>query len=232
MPNAIKTIRVALPFRLGTVNCYLVETDSGFILIDTGASKGRSDLESALIGAGCEPGDLKLIILTHGDFDHTGNAAHLRAKFGARIAMHADDSGMAERGDMFSNRGQGSAFARIMRPLLKTLSPRLFGFGRSERFTPDFYLQDGRDLSEHGFDAQVLSIPGHSRGSIGILTIGGDLFCGDLLENPDEPALGSILDDVATAKASVEKLKGFEVGTVYPGHGEPFRMELFTSGYR
>jgi len=33
------------------------------------------------------------------------------------------------------------------------------------------------------------------------------------------------MDDLAAAKASVEKLKGLEVGTVYPGHGKPFSME-------
>ncbi|RLI67201.1 hypothetical protein DRO91_10540, partial [Candidatus Heimdallarchaeota archaeon] len=31
-------------------------------------------LERELEKAGCKPGDLKLVVLTHGDFDHTGNA--------------------------------------------------------------------------------------------------------------------------------------------------------------
>ena len=61
-----------------------------------------------------------------------------------------------------------------------------FGFGKSERFKPDFYIEEGYEFSEYGFDAKVLYIPGHSRGSIGILTAGGDLFCGDLLENTDK----------------------------------------------
>jgi hydroxyacylglutathione hydrolase len=43
------------------------------------------------------------------------------------------------------------------------------------------------------------------RGSVGILTAGGDLFCGDLLENYDRPALNSIMDDLAAANASVEE---------------------------
>jgi len=78
-----------------------METDAGFILIDTGCSNKRVELEKRLESAGCKPGDLKLIVLTHGDFDHTGNAAYLRKKFGAKIAMHHEDSGMVERGDMF-----------------------------------------------------------------------------------------------------------------------------------
>ena len=101
MPQEIKTISLSLPYRLGSGNCYLVKTDTGYILIDTGSSNKRTDLERELEGAGCKPGYLKLIVLTHGDFDHTGNAAYLRQKFGTEIAMHYDDSGMAERGDMF-----------------------------------------------------------------------------------------------------------------------------------
>jgi glyoxylase-like metal-dependent hydrolase (beta-lactamase superfamily II) len=222
VPPGIKTISLSLPLKMATVNCYLVETGSGYILIDTGSSNARADLEKALESAGCQPGDLALIVLTHGDFDHTGNAAYLRKKFGAKIAMHADDSGMAERGDMFWNRSQGNV-------ILRMISPILFGFGKSKRFKPDLYLDEGDDLDEYGLDAQVISIPGHSLGSIGILTAGGDLFCGDLLENIEKPTLNSIMDDPAAANASVEKLKSLEIRTIYPGHGQPFPMEEFLS---
>jgi glyoxylase-like metal-dependent hydrolase (beta-lactamase superfamily II) len=75
----------------------------------------------------------------------------------------------------------------------------------------------------------VLHIPGHSKGSIGILTASGELFCGDLLENTAGPALNSIMDDRAAANASVAILESAGVSTVYPGHGKPFPMELFTS---
>jgi len=104
--------------------------------------------------------------------------------------------------------------------------PILSGFGKAERFTPDLYLEDGDDLSDYGCDNKVVYIPGHSKGSVGILTTGGDLFCGDLFENTDTPGLNSIMDDPATANASVEKLQGLEIHTVYPGHGEPFPLDL------
>ena len=114
--------------------------------------------------------------------------------------------------------------------LLRIIAPILFRFTKANRFVPDLFVEDGFSLSEYGFDAQVLSIPGHSKGSIGILTASGDLLCGDLLENDKEPALNSIMDDRAAAKASVEKLKGLEIKAVYPGHGKPFPMDRFTAG--
>jgi hydroxyacylglutathione hydrolase len=218
----IRVISLPMPLRMGSVNCHLVETGTGFVLIDTGPSNQRRELERELSDAGCLPGSLRLIVLTHGDFDHIGNTAYLRDRFGASIAMHADDVGMAEHADMFWNRSSGSA-------LLHFLAPILFRFPKANRFEPDFLIMEGYDLSEHDFDAQVLSIPGHSKGSIGILTANGDLFCGDLLENTEKPAVNSIMDDAAACEASVERLQGLEIATVYPGHGELFPMELFTS---
>jgi hydroxyacylglutathione hydrolase len=225
LPQNVKTITLSLPFKLGSVNCYLVAATGGFVLIDTGSSNRRAELERELTSAGCQPGDLKLIVLTHGDFDHTGNAAYLREKFGAKIAMHWDDSGMVEQGDMFWNRSSGNAF-------LRPIAPLLFRFSKSNRFSPDFYVGAGNDLSEYGFDARVLSLPGHSLGSIGILAADGRLFCGDLLENSKLPATNSIMDDPAACEASLEKLQGFEIRAVYPGHGQPFSMDAFLAGRR
>lgn len=212
---------ISVPFVFGaSVNCYLVRTSRGFVLIDTGRANKRGEIEKELFSKGCLPGNLQLILLTHGDFDHCGNAGYFREKFRSHVAMHRDDSGMVERGDMLWNRNKPNILLRIVFRLF-------FRLGESDRFKPDLYVDDGYDLSEYGFDATVLHIPGHSKGSIGILTVGGDLFCGDLLENADKPESGSIVDDKLVARASVERLKRLQVKTVYPGHGQPFPMELF-----
>jgi glyoxylase-like metal-dependent hydrolase (beta-lactamase superfamily II) len=139
--------------------------------------------------------------------------------------MHHDDWGIVERGDMLWNRRRG-----IFQRLVGALVPMFSGFGKRERLVPDLQLEDGDDLSAHGFDAKVLSVPGHSRGSVAILTAAGDLFCGDLLTNTEEPVVNSIMDDREAARASLERLKGMGAITVYPGHGKPFRMELLLTG--
>jgi len=221
MDPEIKPITLQMPFRMGSVNCYLIQSDSGYLLIDSGASFSRKDLLRELEGAGCQASLLKLIVLTHGDFDHTGNAATLRRAFGAKIAMHRDDAGMAQMGDMFVNRKQPNVIIRKMIPFF-------IGFRKAERFTPDVLLEDGDDLSPYGFDARVFSIPGHSKGSLGVLTAAGDLFCGDLLVNTDKPALNTLIDDLPAAEASLQKLRGLGVGTVYPGHGTSFPMHVIS----
>lgn len=214
----ITTITLALPLGVGNVNCYLIKTDIGFILVDTGSANQRAALEQALADAGCQPRNLKLIVLTHGDFDHTGNAAYLRQTFNAPLAMHPDDFAMIERGDMFASRSTAN-------PIFKAIAPIMFRFGKANRVTPDLKLTDGYDLAGYGMDAKVISLLGHSRGSIGILTSDGDLFVGDLLENTKQPALNSIMDDRAAAQASLDKLKSLNIKTVYPGHGGLFTLD-------
>ncbi len=87
-----------------SVNCYLLKTDEGFILVDTGWTNKRSHLEKELESAGCFVDNLVLIILTHGDFDHSGNCAYLKNKYQINDAMHVDDARMVEQGNMFWNR--------------------------------------------------------------------------------------------------------------------------------
>jgi glyoxylase-like metal-dependent hydrolase (beta-lactamase superfamily II) len=65
----IKTISLLLPYKLGSVNCYFIETDTGYILIDTGGLNKRTDLEKELESAGCKPGYLKLIMLIDEGYD-------------------------------------------------------------------------------------------------------------------------------------------------------------------
>ncbi len=82
------------------------------------------------------------------------------------------------------------------------------------KFKPDFTIDEGYNLSEYGLDAKVLYLPGHSKGSIGILTANGDLFCGDLFTNTSKPAISSIIDDPEKANLSIEKLKSLKINTV------------------
>jgi glyoxylase-like metal-dependent hydrolase (beta-lactamase superfamily II) len=214
----VKTICLTLPLRVNTVNCFLLRTEVGWILIDTACSNKRAELLCQMESAGCEPGKLKLILLTHGDFDHCGNARYLKARFASKIAMHRDDRGMVERGDMYWNRGKSNL-------LVRALAPALFRFRTSDRFSPDLYVEDGYDLAEYGARLKVVHLPGHSRGSIGILAEEGVLFCGDLLINEDKPVLNHRIADPVAARESVERLKRLNVKSILPSHGKQFRME-------
>jgi len=218
LQESITTITLTLPLGMGSVNCYLIDTGAGYILIDTGGSNTREKLVKELEKAGCRPGLLKLIILTHGDFDHTGNAAFLRLLFDTRIAMHAADAGMVQQGDMFFNRKKPNFIIRKLIPLFT-------GFRKSDRFDPDILIDERFDLSQNGLQAKIIKLPGHSKGSIGILTFEGNLFCGDQFENTKGPQLTTLIDDSRAILASAASLVDEKISTVYPGHGKPFTMK-------
>ena len=100
------------------MNAYVVKTDVGFVLIDSGMAGNRATLERELRDAGCGPGGLKLIVITHGDPDHSGNASYLRAKYGAKIAIHKAEAAAVKRGNMFLSRGPMLPLRRVMKPLM------------------------------------------------------------------------------------------------------------------
>jgi hydroxyacylglutathione hydrolase len=186
------------------------------VLVDTGTRRQRSKLAERLRAHGCGPGSLKLILITHGDPDHIGSAAHVRKEFGAPIAMHEGDVQMSATGNMFSGRKGPNRLVRAVVSLV-------FRLPEEDRFEPNVLIDEGSDLTEYGLaGAKVLLLGGHSAGSIALLLADGSLLCGDVLENRKTPRLGSIMDDVPTAEAGVRRLQTMDVGTIYPGHGKPF----------
>lgn len=185
-------------------------------MIDTGPSSKRISLEDELEKEGCKVGDLKLILITHGDSDHAGNAAYLRQKYGTQIALHPDDEGMVQTGNMSHNR-KVNLLVRILfaLPIIK--------LNKSDRFKGDIDTDDGFDLGDYGLIARIIHIPGHSKGSIGIIAADGDFYCGDIFSNTDKPVLNSIMDDLDAAHSSMRKLEKLDINLVYLGMGIHFQ---------
>ena len=214
------------PIGMGGVNCYLLREPrggepDGFVLVDTGTPGKRARLLSELERAGCVPGHLGLIVLTHGDYDHAGNAAALRREYGAEVAMHRADARRVVSGDWeLGMKPEPDKSGPLIRLASRVFKPRGY-----EAFTLGIYLSDGQSLADRGCEASVLYLPGHTGGSIGVLTADGELLCGDLLYNWRRPGLHFFINDMDEAKGSLERLRGLDVRTVYPGHGKPFSLD-------
>lgn len=213
------------------VPCYLMKTQDGWVLIDTGDASDQVALKKELDRAGVSAENLRLIILTHGDFDHAGNAAFLQKKFGVRVAMHSDDWGMVEHSDMGWNRKAKPDYLSFTARLVGLIAP-LFGPGKFEPFKPDLALDESTDLTQFGWDARIVYLPGHSKGSIGILIPDRILFCGDLIYNVFGKPGCPFINDFPDFNASIEKLTKLGIKTVYPGHGKPFQFSQFLKGYK
>lgn len=204
--------------KLGFVNVFLIRAGDGFVLIDSGLARQWKELDNALVSAGCEASGLRLIVLTHGDLDHAGNCRNLKEKYGAPVAMHRGDSALVTGDGARAKRKIRSFMFKIFF-LLSRLVNRNVPF---PRFTPDIFLEDGQRLDDYGLPALVIHIPGHTKGSIGFLTDAGDLFVGDTLVNTKRPDISPFVEDFREYRASLDRLKGMSIRTVYTGHGTPF----------
>ncbi len=222
---------------LNGVNSYLVKCADGFILVDTGGhivmdqqfTNRRELLLKELEAAGCTENNLKLVILTHGDNDHSCNAAYLREHFKTKIAMSDCDRELVESPTLqkwmesyqYNSLEMKQMFLQYKEVITRVTQKMLDEF---ERFSPDVSLRDGYDLSHYGFDAVVIHVPGHTRGSVAILAKSGELIAGDTFANIDKPSLCPNACNFQQLADSISKLKNFNIETVYPGHGSSFNF--------
>lgn len=223
---------------LGGVNSYLAKTTQGFILFDTGGhlvmdkqfTNRREGLLKGLDAAGCTKGNLQLIVLTHGDNDHACNASYLKTHFNAPVAIHINDKELVENPNLnawMESFQYRSFIFRIIFVLLKKTIQKITQKTLEEflPFTPDLLLSDGFDLSPYGLNAAVIHTPGHTPGSIAILTKEGDLIAGDIFANIKKPEEAMNAVNFSQLSESIKKLKALPIKTIYPGHGAPFSFD-------
>ena len=69
-----------------------------------------------------------------------------------------------------------------------------------------------------------MHIPGHTAGSIAVLSADGALFPGDTFQNYRNPGGATIISNEVELAASIARMKKSDAKMVYPGHGKPFEM--------
>ncbi len=190
-------------------NCYVIKTESSIVMIDSGHPGDADMIEKKLADEGVIPAEIKLLILTHGHMDHTGTAEYFKNKYQTSIAMNPIDCTILE----IKSRG-------LMGAVIKYLSEK--ELHQSLRIQPDIHLVHGQRLDQFGLPAQIIALPGHTRGSLGILLDDGNLFAGDMFMNFLKPSLAHIYENEEALKKSWEGLKTYPITTVYVGHGKPF----------
>jgi glyoxylase-like metal-dependent hydrolase (beta-lactamase superfamily II) len=202
---------------VGETNCYLLQSDGGTVLIDPGPPKAAPAVIARARACGVQPGDVRLILVTHGHLDHYGAAQEVKAWCGAPVAAtHGEPAFSQDRRHALppAQTLRGS----IIRWLYLLLSP-LFPFAPLEA---DLALDDGADLGPYGVAAKVFLMPGHSPGSLAAVTAQGDAFVGDLIVNYGVPSQPIYLSDRKAWQSSCKRLRELEPRTVYVGHGDPF----------
>lgn len=211
--------------RLGYDNCYLIQND-GIVMIDGGAPGKSGAFEKALRKLTINPRDVKLIVLTHGHWDHVGSAKAVKEITGAPIAMHKSEKDWLEGATKPLPPGVtpwGRVFAGIMALFLPLV--------HVPAVSVDVVLGDEAvPLSPYGVPGKILHTPGHSPGSVSVLLDTGEAFVGDLamagFPLRFRPGLPILAEDMAKVKASWGLLLDAGAETVYPAHGTPFPSKV------
>jgi glyoxylase-like metal-dependent hydrolase (beta-lactamase superfamily II) len=204
---------------LGMVNAYLLTAGDAFVLVDTGLPTKWDTLVSHLRASSALPDKLKLVVITHGDLDHTGGCARLQKEYGVKVAIHPGDAEQVEKGRMLEREVGNPVFKLILKLRRLRMRGRMPAY---PKFTPDMLLADGQSLEPYGVEATILHLPGHTPGSIAVLLPGGDIIAGDIVSNMIRPGTSPFVHDRQAMAASLEKLKSMDLETIYPGHGKPF----------
>jgi len=130
------------------VCAYLIDSGDGLILIDTGYPTAQAMLMHSIYSLGFDPRNVKIILHSHGHFDHFGCTVLLKTISGASTYLGWKDEKMfRERPDL-------------------ALCDDCVPFASPELFEPDFELKDGDTVSLGDITIKVVETPGHTEGTL------------------------------------------------------------------
>lgn len=208
--------------RTPIVHAYAVRERDGFNLIDTSTAGQHDAILGALAGIDGRPVDRVRVyemLLTHAHDDHTGSAAALAARTGARIVAPRDDAPVITR----DRPGPAPQLADWEIPLFKQVMPNV---PQAPPVVPDRLVANGDRLGwQH--DAVIMGAPGHTPGHVAAwFEEDRVLVAGDALASHDgQPMLGAFNADPAAAAATARRLATLDAEIACFGHGEPLRSD-------
>jgi len=198
----------------------------GVILIDGGDPHRIENLKHGLENASIKPDEIKLILLTHGHWDHIGSAKEIKALTGARVLLHQRDMHFLD--EIHPSQPPGFTFwGKVIIGAINLYTSNI----HIPSFEVDIVAGDEEiSLIEYGIPGKVVYTPGHSWGSVSVLLDSGEVFVGDLAMNMLpmrlKPGLALFGDDILLVKKSWRKLQDMGAKTVYPAHGKSFPVEM------
>lgn len=245
--GGIHSIKVPIPDNpLGNTLVYVLDTDRGPVLVDTGWDDPASydALADGLAGIGTSIADIHGILVTHHHPDHHGLSGQVREASGAWIAMHAADIALVERtrraepgvwlGFVLGKLAAAGAPEAHLAPLRES---RATGRTRTVPGSglrvalPDREIVPGERLPLAGRRLRAVWTPGHTPGHVCLYEEDGRrLLSGDhllpeitphigLYEDPEDAMVADPLGDYLD---SLERIGRLDVAEVLPAHQYAF----------
>lgn len=209
------------------INGYLLEDESGLILVDCGwkSDDVLAALHAGLASAGYTLADLTGAIITHAHFDHYGLAGTLRALGVRDLLMHPIEWEFARAHFSDPVENDRLADAWIARNGFSIEGGMDAGMGhhRADLIAPTRTIADRERIGR----LEALHTPGHTPGHLCFRdTRSGKMLTGDHILDPVTPHVGVWFPDrgnpLGEYIASLETCKAIGASGVLPAHGEPF----------
>lgn len=227
-------ILIPLPLPLRTANVWLFKGSQPAIVdCGIGSPEGYAALLDGLRRDGVDPAKLRLFV-SHGHFDHAGNAARLRRDFGVPLAAPRIEAPFVESFHRDAPRRK-DAFAKAL--AAHGMPPDAVATVRREGDALDPYMEDvpiahdlndGERLVLGDVEATAHIAPGHTPGSTVFMTDDNELLSGDtLLQHITSNAIEVLDRDRGRYHqylASLDGLRRFADCRVLPGHHDAFTM--------
>lgn len=196
---------------------YLWRDGDELTLVDTGVPGSGAAIEAAITSLGLPTSALRRIVITHGHEDHMGSAAEIHAWHGAHVYAHWADTPVI--------RGERRRAEPVITDFERPYWDRVTALGITAIVPPPapvaVELAGGEEL-DFGDGARVVSIPGHTPGSIAIhLPAHGVLFAGDTVSALSDVGVtpGAFNVDRAALLDSYRLLADLDPDTLCVGHG-------------
>ena len=213
-------------FNLGTrvINNYLISTEVGYVLIDTGYEGGFRRFANKLNRLHISPKDIRYIFLTHAHDDHAGFLNEILAATDAKVILHPK---AIERLKIGQNSFEGGCSSRLAYLFCKIFA--LCGKGEHKfpairpEYLPRLITTDSEEFRTLQLPFKILETPGHTADHISLL-IGDTLFCGDATMNnfPSQKRVIIWIENLQQFKQSWQTILAAAPKTIYPAHGKPF----------
>ncbi|MFI9064406.1 MBL fold metallo-hydrolase [Streptomyces sp. NPDC053429] len=190
------------------------------VIVDAGTPGSGRKILDQVTASGVDPADVSLIVITHGHIDHFGSAAELHRLTGAPVAGHVADLGPYRSGRVREPYLPTGPMGRLMARNKKLHVP-------AEPFEPAVLIRGETSLEDFGLAARIMPTPGHTAGSVSVLTDAGDLVAGDLIAGsfmgliPGKPANPPFHDDPRQNLASLRRMLALDPTALHVGHGTP-----------
>lgn len=206
-------------------NTYLVEADNGLVLVDTGLPKSEKRILKAVSSLGRQPGDVKLVLLTHRHLDHIGSAAAVKHETSAMLVSHAFEKPYVAGTLVIITPRAWSLYGRITRRALAVASSTMKVL-RLIKYHPvlvDEVADEESVLDNVGLDGSVLWTPGHTKGSVTLFVRKSRVaIVGDLLTSKRGRLVEPIfMENPSQLRASVQRVLDLHPEIVCTGHGGP-----------